>query len=136
MDLEVQTITTGDTDRRWAIDEVALTQMKVIQLDGSHFTGVFTNGVIPSGTPLSLITATGLYGLYDNATAGGEAVFAGFLGMDAQVINKAGATHDVGAQLYDHGLVLESALPTYWGTTLDGTARSAAKTDNAFIQYR
>lgn len=138
MDLGVKTKTTGQDDRSWQAVADYDDEMLGIQLDGSHFTTVFTDGVVPSGTPLSLLTASdaGKYGLYDNATAGGEAVFAGFLGRATSVKDRTGATVDPGAQLYDHGIVKEANLPAYWGTTIDGTARTSAKADNTRIQYR
>ena len=52
-----------------------------IVLDKSAFTSGthYPNGYFPSGLPLGKITATGLYGPYDDAASDGRQVCAGFL---------------------------------------------------------
>jgi hypothetical protein len=84
-----------------------------ITLDVSSFTAGthYPNGFIPSGVPLGKITATGLYGPYDNAAADGREVFRGHLGISTKVPNPADTTKDAGAPLVFAAVVKESKLP-------------------------
>lgn len=71
---------------------------------GTHY----PNGYIPSGTKLGKITASGLYGLYDDAAADGRQTLVGFL-YGGIAVN---ATTDViGAAMFTHGKVREANLP-------------------------
>lgn len=98
-----------------------------ITLDRSAFDMVtaFPNGFIPSGVVLGKITATGLYGPYADAGAGGLDTAVGFLAVTVAVPVEAAATQDIAAALYWHGEVVEALLPTNHGLT------AAAKTDFA-----
>jgi hypothetical protein len=111
MDLSVQTATYGQDDQSWIGAAHGIDLARSITLDSSAFTeGThYPDGYIPGGTPLAKITATGLYGPYDNAGAGGLEVLAGFL----LVPTKPGSptTVDVGSALYEHGRVVEANLP-------------------------
>ena len=84
-----------------------------ITLDISSFTAGthYPNGFIPSGVPLGKITATGLYGPYDNAAADGREVCRGHLGISTKVPNPADTTKDAGAPLVFAAVVKESKLP-------------------------
>lgn len=111
MDLSVRTETFGQDDQRWIGAAHGIDLARSITLDTSAFTAGthYPNGYIPSGTPLGRITATGLYGPYDNAGAGGLDVLAGFL--LTPIKPGAVATTDVGGALYEHGRVVEANLP-------------------------
>lgn len=81
-----------------------------IVLDQSAFTGGthFPNGFIASGEALGKITATGLYGPYDNAAADGREVCAGLLHSATKVPTNG---TDPGAALVVAGFIKESKLP-------------------------
>ena len=111
MDLSVRKETFGQDDQTWIGAAHGIDLARSISLDTSAFTAGthYPNGYIPSGTPLSRITATGLYGPYTPAGAGGLEVLAGFL----LTPTKPGSptTTDVGGALYEHGRVVEANLP-------------------------
>lgn len=96
-----------------------------ITLDVSAFTAGthYANGYIPSGTNLGRITATGLYGPYDDTATDGRQTFAGHLFASTKVPNPADTTKDVGAALLVHGFVRLSKLPF----TLDAAGQADAK---------
>lgn len=72
MDLSIRTETFGSGDQTWLGSAHGTDAAKPATLDQSAFTeGThFPSGYIPSGTPLALITGTGLYGPYTVAGAG------------------------------------------------------------------
>lgn len=111
MDLSVTTVTFGQDDQRWIGAAHGIDMARSITLDTSAFTAAthYPNGYFRSGTPLGKITATGLYGPYNNAAADGTDVLAGFL--VAPVKAPASNLTDVGAALYEHGRVVEANLP-------------------------
>lgn len=111
MDLSVRTETFGQDDQRWIGAAHGIDLARSITLDTSAFTAGthYPDGYIKSGTPLARITATGLYGPYDNAGAGGLEVLAGFLLTPTKP--GAVAATDVGGALYEHGRVVEANLP-------------------------
>jgi len=113
----------------WLLDRGGWEQ-ESITLDISAFTAGthYPNGFIPSGTNLGKITASGLYGPYDNAASDGREVFRGHLGTSTKVPNPADTTKDAGAPLLFAGVVKESKLPA--------TVDSAGKADVAgWIRY-
>ena len=113
----------------WLLDRGGWEQ-ESITLDISAFTAGthYPNGFIPSGTNLGKITATGLYGPYDNAAVDGREVFRGHLGISTKVPNTADTTKDAGAPLLFAGVVKESKLPAI--------PDAAGKTDVAgWIRY-
>lgn len=81
-----------------------------VTLDISKFTAGthYPNGYIPSGIALGKVTATGLYGPYDNTASDGRETAAGFLFSTLGV--RTGQTK-VGGALVIHGFVRESKLP-------------------------
>lgn len=81
-----------------------------ITLDSSAFTAGthFPGGFIKSGEALGRISATGLYGPYDNAATDGRETCAGFL-HSAVKVPANGA--DPGAALVVAGFIKESKLP-------------------------
>ena len=116
-------------DQRWIAPGgiTALRDNDTITLDRSAFDLVtaFPNGFIPSGVVLGRITATGLYGPYADAGAGGLDTAVGFLAVSVVADRNSAATADILAALYWHGEVLEAFLPTNHGLT------AAARTDMA-----
>ncbi|MDN4174727.1 head decoration protein [Nocardioides sp. SOB77] len=98
----------------------------VIVLDKSAFTAGthYPNGYIPSGEPLGKITATGLYGPYDNAAADGRETLAGFLHSSVKV---PASDTDPGGALVVAGFVKESKLPR--------TVDSAGKADLKLVHF-
>ena len=123
MDLSVRTETFGQDDQTWLGAAHGTDLGRSITLDTSAFTANthYPNGYVRSGTPLARITATGLYGPYDNAGAGGLEVLAGFL--LTPIKPGAVSTTDVSGVLFEHGRVVEASLPI----AID----SAGKTDVA-----
>jgi hypothetical protein len=123
-----RTIVSG-TDFSWVAPGgiEALQHMDSVVLDRStfDFDAVFTNGYLPAGVVLGKVTATGLYGLYADAGAGGLDTAVGFLGADIPVSDLLAATVDELAPLLWRGEIDESNLPTGHGLT------SAAKVDLA-----
>lgn len=133
--MTIATWTTHDykpsEDQRW-IGPGGLSAFKdnrSITLDRSAFDLVtaFPNGFIPSGVVLARITATGLYGPYNDAGAGGLEVAAGFLAVTVAAPVGAPATADILGALYWHGEVIESFLPTGHGLDAAGRTDLAAK---------
>lgn len=95
-----------------------------IVLDISSFTAAthYPNGQIPSGTVLGKITASGLYGPYDNAATDGRQTAAGLL--FSFVVPKADTTKDIGGAMLVHGFVNPAKLPFASGAgALDAAAR-------------
>lgn len=111
MDLSLRTETFGQDDQSWLGSEHGTSSARSITLDTSAFTANthYPDGYFKSGLPLGRITATGIYGPYDNAAADGRETLAGFLlsAVDAP----AATTTDVQGALLEHGVVIESKLP-------------------------
>lgn len=111
MDLTVRSETFGQDDQTWIGAAHGIDQARSITLDTSAFTSGthYPNGYFPGGLPLGRITATKLYGPYDNAASDGREVLAGFLLTPV----KAGSptTVDVQGALLEHGRVVEPNLP-------------------------
>jgi hypothetical protein len=142
-DIGVKTKTfSGNEDRRWLGTRMGADQCRSITLDVSAFLAAhFTDkGAIPSGTVLAKITATGLYGPYTTAGAGGLEVAAGLL-FNTTPIGTVGdgsdfaTASDVGAPLFwGPGIVKESYLPLNAGTT-NGEIDAAGKADLPMIRW-
>lgn len=80
-----------------------------ITLDLSKFAADrYPNGYIPSGTVLGKVTATGLYGPYDNTAVDGTETARGLLFSS---INVPAATGKIGAGLFVHGFINPTKLP-------------------------
>lgn len=116
-------------NQSWIGKTLALRDADSITLDRSAFdlTTAFPNGFIPSGVVLARITATGLYGPYADAGAGGLADAAGFLVAAVAMDRDSLATSDVGAALMWHGEVIIANLPANSGLTAAAQADLAAK---------
>lgn len=121
----------GSEDQRWVAPGgiAAMRDADSITLDRSAFDLVtaFPNGFIPSGVVLGKITATGLYGPYTDAGAGGLDTAVGFLLVTVAAPVGAAATSDIAAALYWYGEIIESMLPTGHGLTAAAKVDFAAK---------
>lgn len=110
MDISVRSETFGVENRSWLGSAHGTEATRTITLDVSAFTEVthFPDGYIPSGTVLGRITASGLYGPYDDGNIDGAEVAAGFL-FNSVKVSTGGP--DVGAPMLEHGMVIEDKLP-------------------------
>lgn len=81
-----------------------------VTLDVAKFTAGthYPDGYLKSGTVLGKVTATGLYGPYDNAASDGREVARGHLLASLNV----GTLTKIGGALLVHGFVTEAKLPT------------------------
>jgi hypothetical protein len=125
MDLSLRTEAFQQDDQSWLASEHGTSNARTVTLDISTFVAGthYPNGFLPSGMPLGKITASGKYGLYDNAAVDGRQTLVGHL----LVGQKVGATNTVPivAPLFWHGGVIEAKLPA------GGGVDSAGKTDVA-----
>ncbi len=108
-------------NRSWLGSRDGTDVTQTVTLDTSAFTANthYPNGYIPSGTVLGMITASGLFGPYDNAANDGREVAVGFLFSNAKV--RSGGP-DVGAPIHWRGVIRTAKLPTNSG--LDSAART------------
>lgn len=111
MNLTQRTESFGQDDQSWLATAHGTQTARSITLDTSAFTAAthYPNGYFPSGLPLGLITASGLYGPYDGAAVDGRETLVGFLftAVDAPT----DTTVDPSGALYWHGAVLAAKLP-------------------------
>jgi hypothetical protein len=106
-----------------------------ITLDISLFTQAthYPNGYIPSGTVVSKVTATGLYGPYDSTATDGRQTLGddkvGILFGDVRAVLPNGAiAAKVGSGITVHGFVNTNKLPFSTGAgALDATAKAALR---------
>lgn len=122
MDITLQpTETFLAEDRSWLGSRDGTDVTQTVTLDTSTFVeGThYAAGYIPSGTVLGRITATGLFGPYDNAASDGREVAVGFLYSNTKV--RSGGP-DVGAPIHWRGVIRASRLPANSG--LDSAART------------
>ena len=122
MDIAPRTTNYQVDDHSWLGSAHGVDSTETITLDlsaGGFVSGThYPNGYIPSGTKLAKITASGKYGLYDDAAVDGRQTLVGFLLGGVPV--PSGAT-SLGAAMYTHGKVREANLPF--------TVDAAGKTD-------
>lgn len=111
MDLTVTSESFGQDNQSWLGASHGTDLGRSITLDTSAFTAGthYPDGYFPSGLPLGKITASGLYGPYDNAASDGTEVLAGFLLTPVKPGSP--TTVDVGGVLFEHGRVVEANLP-------------------------
>lgn len=114
-DISVQTTAFQVENRSWLLSPHGTDPGTTpsITLDVSAFTAGthYPDGFFRSGLALGRITATGLYGPYDNAAVDGREVAAGLLFSSTKVPNTADTTKDVGAAMVVHGFVSLAKLP-------------------------
>lgn len=114
MDITVRSETFAVENRSWLGSAHGTDATRTITLDTSAFTAGthYPNGYIPSGTVLGRITATGLYGPYNDALSTGQEVAAGIL-FNSTAVRSGGP--DVGAPMLEHGMIIQAKLPTNSG---------------------
>jgi len=97
-------------DPSWLGSAHGTDSTETVTLDVSTFTEAthYPDGYIPSGLVLAKITATGLYGPYDDTETDGRATAVGFLVSPRTVTS---ATQKIGAGMLTHGKVVEANLP-------------------------
>lgn len=118
MDLNITTETFDQDDQTWLGSAHGTSMGRPVTLDVSAFTeGThFPDGYMPSGTPVGEITASGLYGPYDDAAVDGTETLVGFTLTAVKVTGD----NDVQAALFEHGRVVEANLPI----AIDAAARA------------
>ena len=129
MDITLQpTETYVAEDRSWLGSRDGTDVTQTVTLDTSTFTEAthFPDGYIPSGTVLGRITATDLWGPYDDDATDGREVGVGFLYSNTKV-RTGGPT--VGAPIHWRGVIRADRLPRL--TTETGGLDAAARVDLA-----
>jgi len=107
MSIAPTTTTVGGTDDRWNVHEEHYRSAITATLDISAFTenDHYPDGYIPSGTPVKLITQTGLYGPADETST--AATLAGFVKVNVAV----NGTADLPFALMRTARVVASLVP-------------------------
>jgi hypothetical protein len=115
-------------DRSWLGSRDGTDVTQTVTLDTSAFTEAthFPNGYIPSGVVLGRITATDLFGPYDDTASDGRQVAVGFLYSNTKV--RTGGP-DVGAPIHWRGIIRAARLPL--ATNVTGGLDANGKTDLA-----
>jgi hypothetical protein len=121
VDLVVRTTDYTQGNQKWLGSAHGTNTCDTITLDLSLFTGGthYPNGFIPSGMALGKVTATGVYGPYNDALATGVQTLVGHLYTDVKVATDNVAGKAVGA-LLRHGQVITANLPTNHGVDAAG----------------
>lgn len=113
MDLSLKTESFTQDRRDWLGSAHGTDVPISVTLDVSKFVAGthYPDGYIKSGVALGKITATGLYGPYDDTATDGRETLTGFL-FTAQDVNarRVTSTKVVGSMLW-HGAIKESKLP-------------------------
>lgn len=138
IDLGSRKITWAGSDMTWIGSEEGTRSNVSVTLDLSKFdfATVFTSLVIPSGVVLGKVTASGLYGPYNDSLSTGVEVAKGHLFTDVdvkqivEIVHGTTLTGSVLAAMLIRGVVIEAKLPTNHGLDANG------KTDLKFVQYR
>ena len=114
-DISVHSSSYQVEDRSWLIGTHGVDVTPSVTLDISKFTKNthFPDGYIKSGQPLGVVTATGLYGPYDNSANDGREVCRGLLFSSVRAVDTSTGNNlaKVGSARFVHGLVKESKLP-------------------------
>jgi len=137
MDIGVQRTSYQVEDRSWLLSELGTTpgETPTVVLDISKFTAGthFPNGYIPSGTVLGKVTASGLYGPYNDAASDGTQTAVEILFSSVRVTRQDGtnATKVGGAGLH-RGEVDPAKLPFSSGA---GAIDANGKADLKFINF-
>lgn len=115
-------------DQSWLGSAHGTNAANPVTLDGDTFLTLFPTGVVPSGTVLGKVTATGLYVPYTDAgtNGAGSDTAVGHLLTTIDLGGTTAATVDkVAGAILMHGEIIEAKLPTGHGLT------AAAKVDVA-----
>lgn len=128
MDLKTRTTSYITEDMTWLGSAHGTETGDTITLDLSKFTAGthYPNGFLPAGICLGKITATGAYGLYDNALATGVEVMVGHL-LKPVKVETDNVTGKAMGSLYWHGEVVEAKLPANSGIDAAGKADVAGR---------
>ncbi len=124
MSLAIKTETFSATeDHRWLGKAIGTDSCRSITIKASLFVATWPTGIVPSGVVLGKVTASGLYGPYDNAAVDGRQTAVGhlFTTRNLEVSAAAATGRDTGAALLWLGEVVEAKLPTSHG--LDAAAK-------------
>lgn len=143
VDLSVRTVTYGGSDPSWLGSAHGTLNNRTVTLDLSKFdfASTFTSKMIPSGVVLAKISASNLYGPYDDGLSNGQEVATGFLFTDVDVadfITDLGSTTLTGkkvtAPMMITGIIKVAKLPT--GHGLDTAGRVDLKAGSpALFQF-
>lgn len=126
MNLTPVTEAWGNEDLSWLGSAHGLEMADSVTLDRALLNAAWvTDGVVPAGVIVGLVTATGRYGPYDNAAVDGRAVAAGLL---IGPVATGGAGNPVGA-IISHGQVITAKLPATSGYD------AAAEADLPLVQF-
>lgn len=117
-DLTITSTDYGSDDKSWLGSAHGFDAMPTITLDSDLFTATFTDGHVPSGVTLGRVTASGLYGPYDDGAVDGRETMVGHLGEARQIE----AGKNIPAPLFRHGQVIEANLPDNHGLNAAGKA--------------
>lgn len=133
-DISLQTTTYQVGNRQWLLSEPDYKPN--VTLDISKFTAGthYPNGYIPSGTAIGKVTATGLFGPYDDTASDGRQTAYGFTYGDVRAIRQNGSTASkvgTGAVVYD-AAVSVAKLPFQSGT---GSIDTNGKADLPQIRF-
>lgn len=125
-DISVRSSNYQVEDRSWLVGQHGVDITPGITLDIAKFTKAthYQNGYIPSGTIVGKVTASGLYGPYDNAASDGREVAAGVLFSSVRAVdpNTGNALAKVGSARFIHGAVNTAKLPANSGLDANGKA--------------
>lgn len=133
-DISMQTTSYQVGNRQWLLAEP---DVKLdVTLDPSKFTAGthYPNGYLPSGTVIGKVTATGLFGPYDDAASDGRQTAYGLTYGDARFVRQNGTTAakvGISAVVYDT-VVSVGKLPFQSGT---GSIDANGKADLAQIRW-
>lgn len=123
MDLSLKSISFSQDRRDWLGSQHGTDAPRSITLDVSKFTAGthYPDGYLKSGLPLGKITATGKYGLYDDAASDGRQTCVGLLFTGVEVVDHRGrVSTSVGGSMLLHGFIVLSKLPI----TLDANGQA------------
>ncbi|AMS02576.1 head decoration [Gordonia phage Yvonnetastic] len=115
--------------QRWIYQDISHQEGRInVTLDLSKFTANthYPKGFLPSGIPLGKVTATGLYGPYDNGASDGREKCEGFLYAFRPV--RQGQERTSVALWVGPGIIKEGELPL-------GALDSAGKTDLNWFKF-
>src|SRR5262245_19664679 len=124
-DISVHSSSYQVEDRSWLVGTHGVDMTPGVTLDISKFTKAthYPNGYIPSGTAIAKITASGLYGPYNDAAADGTQTNGGLLFSSVRAVdNNGNVLAKVGGAKFIHGLVNTAKLPANSGLDANGKA--------------
>jgi Bacteriophage lambda head decoration protein D len=130
-DIRVVTTRHQTANRSWCVSLHGTEVTPNVQLDVSAFTAAthYPNGYLLSGIVLGEITATGLYGPYDDTLETGQEVAAGILWDDERIPDLSALTKDKAGTILIHGFVKTARLPIANAATGGGFIDAGALVD-------